>query len=501
MKMYTWALLEVLLAATAVDSVPVASPAEHLGSGAVGSVTSPAEHLGSGAVGIVARLRGNFRTPLQSDAATNTTSTRCGVAIGQDARGSIRLAGRRAFSMSNFPAESLAQIEHYMSRVVGGACEKNETKATGKATVCRKNETKAIGKATDIFGGGGLGHDLAPPWNLAGWSGKSWGISIVAAMQLIAEARLQPLQIPLSEVCQKGMADRDHMWRFTAAPESGQVNLRVDATQIETTCGVKLTESRCGHLCLDAPVIVVKTTQNPCQARYRVIDGAHRLCVLVATMLAGAGTNTDRSGRQVHLGSVGYAVPTVPAFVLSEADVMEGSYNLLRWDVCHKDAPSDAARHHDKTLDQEYRREHADVPSIHEVYPAHPKLGWSQDERLCRAIKKVRDEQGDLSNIKRQMDVIKALEEEKVKLCKEEERLSHETEKLSQRVNATETRGEKTMDLGVGAAGGSRLRQGEQHDLSMIKQLGERLSKITKKQRGLLHQMLEKLSKKQAPRK
>ena len=479
--MYMWALLEVLLAATAVDSVPVASPAEHLGSGAVGIV---------------------FRTPLQSDAATNTTSTRCGVAIGQDARGSIRLAGRRDFSMSNFPAETLAQIEHYMSRVVGSACEKNETKATGKATVCRQNETKAIGKATDIFGGGGLKHDLGPPWNLAGWSGKSWGISIVAAMQLIAEARLQPLQIPLSEVCQKGMANRDHMWRFTApAPESGQVNLRVDATQIETTCGVKLTESRCGHLCLDAPVIVVKTTQNPCQARYRVIDGAHRLCVLVATMLAGAGTNTDRSGRQVHLGSVGYAVPTVPAFVLSEADVMEGNYNLLRWDVCHKDAPSDAAQHHDKKLDQEYRREHADVPSIHEVYPAHPKLGWSQDERLCRAIKKVRDEQGDLSNIKRQMDVIKALEEEKVKLCKEEERLSHETEKLSQRVNATETRGEKTMDLGVGAAGGSRLRQGEQHDLSMIKQLGERLSKITQKQRGLLHQMLEKLSKKQAPRK
>ena len=94
------------------------------------------------------------------------------------------------------------------------------------------------------------------------------------------------------------MANRDHMWRFTAAPDSGQVNLRVDATQIETTCGVKLTESRCGHLCLDAPIIVVKTTQNPCQARYRVIDGAHRLCVLVATMLAGAGTNTDRSGRQ-----------------------------------------------------------------------------------------------------------------------------------------------------------------------------------------------------------
>jgi len=42
------------------------------------------------------------------------------------------------------------------------------------------------------------------------------------------------------------------------------------------------------------------------------------------------------------------------------------------------------------------------------------------------------------------------------------------------------------------------LRQGEQHDLSMIKQLGERL---LKKQRELLHQMLEKLSKKQAPRK
>ena len=96
------------------------------------------------------------------------------------------------------------------------------------------------------------------------------------------------------------------------------------------------------------------------------------------------------------------------------------------------------------------------------------------------------------------MDVIKSLEEEKVKLCKEEERLSHETEKLSQRVNATETRGEKTMDLGVGAAGGSRLRQGEQHDLSMIKQLGERLSA---KQKELLYQMLEELSKKQAPRK
>ena len=81
--------------------------------------------------------------------------------------------------------------------------------------------------------------------------------------------------------------------------------VKVDATQIETTCGVKLTETRCGHLCLDAPVIVMNTTQNPCQARYRVIDGAHRLCVLVATMLTGAGTNADRSGRQVHLGSVG----------------------------------------------------------------------------------------------------------------------------------------------------------------------------------------------------
>ena len=496
-----WAL-EVLLAATAVDLAPVASPAEHLGSGAVGSVASPAEHLGSGVVGSVASpvehlgsgaVGSVFRTP-QSDAATNTT---CGVGIGQLARSSIRLAGRRDFLLSNFPAETLAQIEHYMSRVVG-VCQKHETKATGKATVCRKNETKAIGKATDIFGGGGLTHDLAPPWNFAGRSGKSWGISIVAAMQLIAEARLQPLQIPLSEVCQKGMANRDHMWRFIAAPESGQVNLRVDATQMETTCGVKLTESRCGHLCLDAPVIVVNTTQNPCQAHYRVIDGAHRLCVLMATMLTGAGTNTDRSGRQVHLGSVGHAVPTVPAFVLSEADVMEGKYNLLRWDVCHKDAPSDAAQHHDKKLDQEYRREHADVPSIHEVYPAHPHQGWSQDELLCRAIKKVRDEQGDLSNIKRQMDVINILEEAKVKLCKVEEGLSHETEKLSQRVNATETRGEKTMDLGEGAAGGSRLRQGEQHDLSMIKQLGERL---LKKQRELLHQMLEKLSKKQAPRK
>jgi len=54
------------------------------------------------------------------------------------------------------------------------------------------------------------------------------------------------------------------------------------------------------------------------------------------------------------------------------------------------------------------------------------------------------------------------------------------------------------MDLGVGAAGGSRLRQGEQHDLSMIKQLGKRLSE---KQKELLYQMLEELSKKQAPRK
>ena len=54
------------------------------------------------------------------------------------------------------------------------------------------------------------------------------------------------------------------------------------------------------------------------------------------------------------------------------------------------------------------------------------------------------------------------------------------------------------MDLGKGGAGGSRLRQGEQHDLSMIKQLGERLSE---KQKELLYQMLEELSKKQAPRK
>jgi len=83
-----WALLQVLLAATAVDLALVASPAEHLGSGAIGSVASPAEHLGSGAVGSV------FRTPLQSDAATNTT---CGVGIGQLARSSMRLAGRRDF--------------------------------------------------------------------------------------------------------------------------------------------------------------------------------------------------------------------------------------------------------------------------------------------------------------------------------------------------------------------------------------------------------------------
>ena len=101
-----WALLQVLLAATAVDLALVASPAEHLGSGAVGSVASPAEHLGSGAVGSV------FRTPLQSDAATNTT---CGVGIGQLARSSMRLAGRRDFLLSNFPAETLAQIEHYTS--------------------------------------------------------------------------------------------------------------------------------------------------------------------------------------------------------------------------------------------------------------------------------------------------------------------------------------------------------------------------------------------------
>jgi len=256
--------------------------------------------------------------------------------------------GRRDFALTNITAAVHAEIKGYMEHIIGveGACENNGT------------------VATDIFGGGTLTNDLSPPWEFAGRRGPSWGISIAAAMRLIAETRLKPVQIPLSDVCQKGMSSADMMWKFNKTA-SGNLSIRVHAAQMVQTCGLKLTDGRCGSLCLDAPVIVLDSTQNPCRARYRLLDGAHRLCMLVASFFDG----TSHRDRDRLRGDVGSTVPTVSAFVLSEADVLTGKYNLLRWDMCHREAHKDAQQD----------------AKLAKVYGPGGLPENTQDELLCRA--------------------------------------------------------------------------------------------------------------------
>lgn len=135
------------------------------------------------------------------------------------------------------------------------------------------------------------GHSLKDVgWQLAG-RGDGYLIRIHTLLLHVARRRLQPQPVPLHQICHKGMVDAEWL-----------------PTNLSSICGRKF-DWRMAGACTDVPGVLIETAQNPCSLRFRMVDGAHRLC---------------RRKCALHQGSKGSAGSmedaAAPFFVIAETD-------------------------------------------------------------------------------------------------------------------------------------------------------------------------------------
>ena len=100
---------------------------------------------------------------------------------------------------------------------------------------------------------------------------------------------LRPQWIPVDKVCHKGM---EVMFGFTSniignPPKKPNIHITNDTWDtLWTTCHKQLNaQQRISTSCIDIPAVVVVNpdppikVNNPCQYEFRMVDGAHRLCL------------------------------------------------------------------------------------------------------------------------------------------------------------------------------------------------------------------------------
>ena len=106
------------------------------------------------------------------------------------------------------------------------------------------------------------------------------------------ENNLLPVPIDISTICHKGMEapinNRNGMtWREdgkgNTLPLPTKPNRYIsdaDWSSLWNVCHKQLSsKQRVSSSCIDIPGIVVETNKNPCNLKYRLVDGAHRMCL------------------------------------------------------------------------------------------------------------------------------------------------------------------------------------------------------------------------------
>lgn len=163
-----------------------------------------------------------------------------------------------------------------------------------------------------------------------GWEVPAANSSYARVFDLLNWSRLQnllPRQIPVDSICHKGM---EVMFGYSSDMQTARAPLKPNEyitddtwSTLWTTCHKQLnTQSRISSSCIDIPAVVVANpyppwkVNNPCHYEYRMIDGAHRLCLRkyllgllegeildFQSQLTALGTNTDSSARRSQIQS------------------------------------------------------------------------------------------------------------------------------------------------------------------------------------------------------
>lgn len=93
-----------------------------------------------------------------------------------------------------------------------------------------------------------------------------------------------PVPVPLADICHKGMQTREADGSGGARPD--EVPRTARWADLWRTCGKKLrSTARLSSSCMSMPGLLVvspappATGNNPCRLKYRMVDGAHRICL------------------------------------------------------------------------------------------------------------------------------------------------------------------------------------------------------------------------------
>lgn len=100
------------------------------------------------------------------------------------------------------------------------------------------------------------------------------------------ERRLLPVPVDVTSICHKGMGMQTEGSDDCNIPAKPNVHIPTDTwTSLWSSCSKQLLSTRSSSSCIDVPGVVVRNPDpplkpnNPCSLEYRMVDGAHRMCL------------------------------------------------------------------------------------------------------------------------------------------------------------------------------------------------------------------------------